>query len=305
MTDKQWTPDVLVLGPGGVKGFLELGALLVLEAGGMLANVHTYSGVSVGSLIALLLVAGYKVKEIISESVDANLFQDISKLNISDIRDKVGLISNEPLKRKATNLLSVKYGFVPTLKQLYLWTALKFEAVTLNLDSVDGVEYLSYETEPDLPCVDAVMLSMNIPLLFYKLKYKDNIYVDGALGNPYPVDRYDCGENKVLGLYIESSRPGFKEMADSTTSVYFGRVIESTMRQLRLRIVSTSTNRCKHLPLSTSVLDTTGLTVTVENKADMIMDGYKAALEFTKAKDKISDSSSEEESSSQQINQKD
>src|SRR6056297_3123288 len=90
-----WTPELIVLGPGGVKGFLELGSLLVLEKWGWLDNVHTFVGVSVGAIISLLLICGYKVSEIIAEAADANIFQDMSTVRFSDIKGNVGLVSNE------------------------------------------------------------------------------------------------------------------------------------------------------------------------------------------------------------------
>ena len=37
-----WKPSVLVLGPGGIKGHLELGALLILEKEGYLSNIHQF-----------------------------------------------------------------------------------------------------------------------------------------------------------------------------------------------------------------------------------------------------------------------
>ena len=52
-----WPPEVIVIGPGGCKGFLELGALLYLEKEGYLRSVKTYAGVSVGAVISLLIVS--------------------------------------------------------------------------------------------------------------------------------------------------------------------------------------------------------------------------------------------------------
>jgi len=54
-----WKPDIVILGPGGIKGFLELGVLYALQNNNLLENVHTYVGVSVGSIISLLLVCGF------------------------------------------------------------------------------------------------------------------------------------------------------------------------------------------------------------------------------------------------------
>jgi len=201
---KTWKPEVLVLGPGGMKGFLELGTLYFLEEKNFFSEVTTFVGVSVGAIISLMMVCGYKVIEIIAESADTNIFNDLSSVSLRDTQDKLGLVSSAPIKRKLVKMVLKKFGYIPNLKQLYEITGLKLVCVTANLDK-ETAEYMSYETEPHLPVVDAVMYSMNIPIIFYKLKYMGCVYVDGALANPYPVDIFDDGKTAILGLYIEST----------------------------------------------------------------------------------------------------
>jgi predicted acylesterase/phospholipase RssA len=290
-----WTPELIVLGPGGVKGFLELGALLVLEKHGWLDEVHTFVGVSVGAIIGLLLTCGYRVSEIIAEAADTNIFQDLSTVSLADIRGNVGLVSNEPIKKKIREQIIEVYGHVPTLHQLYLYTGIRFVAVSHNLDK-EQVEYLSYETEPDMSCIDAVMLSMNIPLLFYKLKYKGCVYIDGAFGNPYPVDHYDDGETQILGIYIRSTSPQEKEPTDSSTTMYVHKTIQATMNELRRRIIEMTSSRCRHIELKSPTVDSTGLSVNADLKADMILSGYRIASEFIQGCLKETSSSASQES---------
>jgi len=276
-----WKPDVLVLGPGGIKGFFELGALCYLEERGYLSDVNIFMGVSVGAIISLMMVCGYKIIEIIAESADANIFDDLSSVSLKDTQRKLGLISNAPIKRKLVNMVSKKFGYIPTLKQLYDTTGLELYCVTGNLDK-ETAEYMSYRTEPHLPVIDAVMYSMNIPIVFYKLKYKGCVYVDGALANPYPVDILDDGSKRILGLYIESTSKTDSEPQDSTTTMYIHKLIHFTMNQLRNRIIDSCSENCKHIRLPTDIIDTTGLTVDADVKADMIIKGYKIAQEFLK-----------------------
>lgn len=277
-----WIPELIVLGPGGIKGFLELGALLVLEKQGWLDNVHTYVGVSVGAIISLLLICGYKVSAIIADAADTNIFHDLSTVRFSDIKGNVGLVSNEPIKKKIRDQIINVYDHVPTLRQLYLYTGIKLVAVSHNLDK-EQVEYLSHETEPDMSCLDAVMLSMNIPLLFYKLKYKGCVYIDGAFGNPYPVDHYDDGKTDILGIYIRSTRPQEEEPSDSSTTMYIHKTIQSTMSELRRRIIEMTSERCRHIELKSPTVDSTGISVDADLKADTILTGYKVASEFIEA----------------------
>lgn len=288
-----WKPEILVLGPGGIKKFLELGALHILESKGVFEDVTTFVGVSVGAIISLLIVSGYSIAEIIAEAADADIFYDLSSVSIKDTKEKLGLVSSAPIKRKLVKNVIEKFGYVPTLDQLFRSTGLKLVCVTANLDK-EIPEYMSYETEPDISSVDAVMYSMNIPIFFYKLKYKGCVYVDGALGNPYPVDQYDDGNTNILGIYIESTCRTNREPSDSTTTMYFHKIIHFTMSQLRTRIINACSDKCKHLCLHSSIVDSTGLTIDAHLKADMILAGYERGTEFLKELEVQDDSSSSE-----------
>lgn len=278
-SESLWIPDILVLGPGGAKGFLELGALLKLHKINFLNRVHTYVGCSIGAVICLLLTCGYSPTEIISCALDADIFHDITTFRLTDVKDNIGLISNHRIRQILIDKLEYKFGFVPTLNQLYLATGLKYVAVTLNLDK-DSTEYLSYQTEPDLCCVEATLLSMNIPFLFYKLKYKGCTYIDGAFGNPYPIDIYDNGSVNILGIYISSTHPIIQESSDTNILRYLYKVIHSSMNQIKLRIQKSCSNHCKHIGLYSPSLDTTGLTFDDKLKAKMLTIGYNEAESF-------------------------
>lgn len=274
-----WKPEIVILGPGGIKGFLELGTLYVLENEGILSDVHTYVGVSVGAIISLLMVCGHTITEIIAEAADTNIFEDLSSVNIKKVKENMGLVSSEPIKRKLIRSVMEKFGYVPTLQQLYYSTGLKLVCGTVNLDKEEP-EYMSYETNPDLSAVEAVMYSMNIPIIFYKLKYRGCVYVDGALGNPYPMDQFDDGETRILGIYIESTRKTNREPADSSVTMYFHKLVHLSMNQLRERIISGCSVMCKHICLSSNIIDTTGISVNADIKADMILAGRERAIEF-------------------------
>ena len=40
------------------------------------------------------------------------------------------------------------------------------------------------------------------------MKYRDHVYIDGAFGNPYPIDQFDDGKRNILGLYIDTDYGG-------------------------------------------------------------------------------------------------
>ena len=85
---QKWFPDVIVLGPGGMKGFLELGCLLPFQKLKILDNIKIMVGVSVGSIILLLYMLGYSVEDIIQEGLSVDVQKDFADFDLENLRAK-------------------------------------------------------------------------------------------------------------------------------------------------------------------------------------------------------------------------
>jgi predicted acylesterase/phospholipase RssA len=269
-------PEVLVIGPGGMKVFLQLGALLELERMNILENVSVFVGCSVGALVSLLLVIGYTTIEIINDVFNEDILNYlVDKFDFEKIYQSTGLIDPVNIRNKLSQKLIKKIGFVPNLQQLYLMTGKKFYSVAYNLNK-DRVELFSYETTPDCLCVEAVLLSMNIPGIFYQMKYKEDYYIDGALGNPYPVDLFDDGRTMVLGISVDSET--LIQMKSGIEYLY--KIIQTPMVQIKQRIISDCSSLCRHLIIKSKYFDTLGISLTDDNKIEMIKQGIEQCTEF-------------------------
>lgn len=275
---QRWCPTTLILGPGGLKGYVELGALFILEREGLLATIHRFVGVSVGAIIALLLAAGYSPQKIYENAIEIDLFKDFSSITPQDIQRGAGLISNHQVNELLRRLLIARFGFVPTLKQLYLATGMEFEAVAVSLAGETNVIYLSHQTDPELLAVDAALLSSNIPIVFHRAYHRGAVIIDGALGNPYPVDVYDDGQTDILGIYVTSYSSTDASPASMLMDLL--KAVHATMLQLKKRTEGRASPRVKHLNLHSPV-DLTGLiTLPIEDKARMLVGGYEGAKRF-------------------------
>ncbi len=84
-------PETLIVGSGGTKGFLFIGALEVFNEKGILKNVKKYVGVSVGSIISLYMILGFTTLEILNKAIDLDLFKS-TKFELNKIIEKKGLI---------------------------------------------------------------------------------------------------------------------------------------------------------------------------------------------------------------------
>lgn len=274
---KNFIPNVLVLGPGGLKGFLELGAIKFFESCNFIDEVDTIVGVSVGSIIGLLLICGYNVDQIVKEALKVELLQDFSNLDLKKIQEKLGVFSNDHFRKIIQRLVRIKFGMIPTLKQLYDTTGIKFVIISYN-NSKEITYEISAENEPDIDCTEAVLLSSNIPFLLYQLKYKGDVYIDGVFGNPYPVDIFDVNGNNTLGIYIEGAGIDAESPSDSIIP-YANRVIHSSLKELRKKIISTSSSRCFHVELKPASIKSNlaDLQFSEDEKLQMVDDGFQQA----------------------------
>ena len=182
---------------------MTLGALSYFEKTGFTDDVDTIIGCSVGTMIGVLMVAGYNILEIISEAADVDLFRDMNSIDLRKIKENTGVINNNIVRDRLSILLEAKFGMVPTMEQLYLATGICFCATTFNLTDKIPV-YITADTHPHMSAVEVVLLSINIPFFLYRLAHEGCTYIDGAFGNPYPIDVYDDGNTNILGIYLGS-----------------------------------------------------------------------------------------------------
>ena len=260
------TPEILVIGPGGNKGFLFLGALKYLIEEEYLNFIHTFVGCSVGSLLSLLVVIEYPIEKITELSFDMELINEIS---LGSLVMNGGFSNSNHIINRLKVILYEKYECMPTFKELYKVTGKELCVVAYNLSN-HKVEYFNYKTTPDVKCIDAIRLSINMPIVYERVKYNNFIYIDGAMGNPYPIDLYDDGKNVILGLYLDTIQ---KDIIEEDITTYIHNVIVTPIKMLRSIIIKNSSSKCIHIGL---IYDgPSSLTnVDEDNKIKMMKFGY-------------------------------
>ncbi|MCF8039589.1 MAG: patatin-like phospholipase family protein [Desulfohalobiaceae bacterium] len=187
----------LIFEGGGVKGIAYVGAFQVLEEQGIIKDTRRVGGTSAGAINAVLLALGYTLKETrdILMDLDFNNFMDDtwglyrdSKRLISEFgwykgdffKGWIGDRIREKTKNENSTFLELK-------NQNYLDLYL----VGTNL-STGYSEVFSAEHTPRMRIVDAVRISMSIPLFFAAVRnLRSDIYVDGGLFNNYPIKLFD------------------------------------------------------------------------------------------------------------------
>lgn len=182
----------LCISGGGIKGFQMLGILSYINNNIYeLSNIKNFVGTSVGSILCYLLCIGYTPFEILSKAINDDNLNKFSKIpDIIKFTNEGGCFSFSNIMDSLENLTLDKIDKFHTLYSLYKEFGKKLTIVTYNLTKKQN-EFLTYENNPDLPCLIALQMSSTIPIVFPSFHYNDNIYIDGGLVYNLPIDIID------------------------------------------------------------------------------------------------------------------
>ena len=197
--------DAIVLSGGGLSGFSQLGFLKELQEANKLTPVRKFFGTSIGALIATCTIVGIPVDKIMSKLmvVDDKLLKvgDLShlftKYGLDDGEFFMATIIDLFLENGVNPLLTFA-GLVSIKKQLFI--------SVVNL-SRNKVEYFSHLTVPNMKILDAVRVSISIPILLDSKQVNGEYYVDGGLLDNYPMEIAKMNSLNPIGCFTETMTP--------------------------------------------------------------------------------------------------
>ena len=214
----------LVLSCGGVAGITYIGCLQILYKNKLLDNLENVLGCSVGSMFSLFICLGYTYEELykLMLNIDINIINDIDYEDITNFVHKYGFSSGNKIIKILKIIVKAKLEKEDiTFRELFEKTNKNLIIASTCLNS-SKVEYFSFKDNPDMLVLDAVRMSISIPFLFHPFKYKDKLYVDGALLNGYPIDYFKDNIDETLGILINNDNDVLiKNLEDYTLSVLF------------------------------------------------------------------------------------
>jgi len=165
----------LVLAPASMGIYSLIGALKARESS--LVDVKEISGSSAGSIITLFLAVGMSVDEILKISLSLDVSQ-LMKIRITSFYSKFGFVDISPIRKKLVEIC----GHDPTFNELDM--KIYISAFCLNTSET---VYFSKDTHPDMKVIDAVCMSMAVPVIFACGTYGGNTYIDGGTMEQYPL----------------------------------------------------------------------------------------------------------------------
>jgi len=152
-----------------------IGSLKAIEH--QLVDVEEISGSSAGSILALFLALGMSVDEISNISLSLDISK-IVKLDLKSFLIKFGFVNLGPIREKLVEVC----GCDPTFEELDM--KIYVSAYCLNTSTT---EYFSRDTHPKMKVVDAVCMSIAIPLIFRYGEFQGKTYIDGGTREQYPM----------------------------------------------------------------------------------------------------------------------
>ena len=285
-TDESCEPrepyDTLVLSGGGVKGIHILGAIQALMDMSMLTEVKNYLGTSIGAIIGYCLAIGYTPLEIII-SLHANRWlEKVQSFNLVAMINGEGATSFISLYEALEKMTLLKIGKLLTLGKLKEEYGKTLVCATYNITTCK-VEYLSPDTHPDLPCLIALRMSANVPLVFERFRYMGSFYVDGGIGDNFPITpALEIGKN-IIGLYLEVPADTLRDEPGDGILAYFLRIIQIPIIQCTKANSEKAKGRdsCTIIPIHTpDFRNALQFDVQSKSRLDMFSNGYSCVKKF-------------------------
>lgn len=277
--ENESTYDTLVLSGGGVKGFCLLGGVQAALDLGLLKNIHTYVGTSVGAIIGYLLAIGYTPIEIIVGLYTNRWLEKMQYFNLVAMINGNGATSFTNLNEALEKLTLSKIGRLLTLGKLKEMFGKTLICTTYNM-TVCTTEYLGPDNYPDLPCLTALRMSANIPMVFDRFKYMDNYYIDGGLSDNFPVVKGLQVGKKVLGIYLAIKENSLRDDPEDGMITYLLRLLYIPMIQTTKTSLTHVKDKCVTIPISDGMRNIIEFDIKSKTRLDMFSNGYESVKEF-------------------------
>lgn len=276
----------LVLSGGGIWGTAGIGVLKALEEWGYQPDLIV--GTSSGAIIGSLWAVGMSVDAMTDLALSLNKrdvpisWRTIGGQLLGQRRLPDALFDAAPLWQKLRPWLSgISVSAVP--KPLWVVaTSLTDRSPIVLGRRIDKVNPGFLMGDPDMELIDAVRASSAVPGFFSPVMVRDQVLVDGGVGDDYPLDVAEMlGADRALGLWIDEPA---RWQLPSPRPHAFHVLVESMAVMIReISVLRQSTLRMPHWDLR---IELTGHTV-FARIAEIIETGYNSAVESKDAIDRL------------------
>ena len=224
-------PNNILITGAGMKGIIILGIIKVLNKYELLNDLNKYFGLSVGSIICLLLNINYSIEEIYKFIYSFDFKVILKKDSLSNISYIDNLINNYDI----LNINNIKYTIQKlliyknidkniTFKELYDLTK-KELIIGISCLTTCEIEYCNYINTPNYKIIDVISISCNIPLFFTPIKFNNKLYLDGGFYNNLPIEYF---KNELNNTIIISNDTGLYNNINNFQEYFFNLLSSKT-----------------------------------------------------------------------------
>lgn len=279
--------DTIVLGGGAMKSFNTIGAIQYVYDNYLINNnnLKTFIGTSGGAMIAYLIIIGYTPVEIMVFLCTNQIFEKIQNFNMVALMNGLGAVSYIHIYEQLEKMTIEKIGYIPTFKDIKEKFNKDFIAITYNLTE-DKIEYLSHDTYPNLPCLIAIRMSSNLPLVFENFKYGNSYYIDGGIANNFAIDIGVKKGKKILGIYNELSNYSITKNAEFNLTEYILKIFfipTAQFRNLQIKSIDTTIYKIDIIRIYNDSKNSTNpfnFGIPIKDRLDLFSNGYQNAKRY-------------------------
>jgi len=240
----------LILTGGGPIGFVEYGALKYLTTTNIINynNIQSIYAVSIGAFIGFiytlnlewLWVDDFIIKRPWNKLVSFSYTNLLYEKGIITRTDVVNAL--EPLFLTKNIPLSI------TLLEFYNLTKIEFNIYACNFTTLQQKKF-NHITTPNIMLVDALYVSLAIPLIFAPLIIDDCFYLDGAIIQGCPINNCiaekQCDHSEILCFINDKTNPidlsNVYHSASTSTSASTVSTVSTSASTVSTGTVSTGT----------------------------------------------------------------
>jgi predicted acylesterase/phospholipase RssA len=258
----------LAIGPGFIGYFALLGAVRRLADDGRLDNLEEMSGASAGGLTSFMYIASKgNFERVMNISLKISL-KNLVKPHLKTLLSEYGIIPyDRVIKIYRTTLRQLIPGRTDiTFKELYRHFPIKLHLAGYCIERQKTV-YFSVDTDPDMSVLEALYITICVPMLFPARLYKGWHYIDGGVAEKTPCGPF-LGKDDVMGIGLDYEK--IRVFSDFKSYV---QMILSSVQQNRFVY-----DTVKHSIIDMKDLDVFNFLADQELKMKMFVHGHESLL---------------------------